>query len=275
MRDRLGVFGVLLALTLTVVALRYWLPDPVLTLEYLKVLVWPSLALFLLYAVRERLQDKLSGLIEWAGFGQLLKFTEVAVNARASQELSDASPVLDEAVGLPDSVSTVLTPGETPPSAPAEAASGETHDASPLAPAKRDHAGFGVRESERRAALTKYFTQGATWSWEMAKLGPSRPVPVIDWSEDGQPLIRLRGQSIKLELMVASKRAEQAQASLRAAQQRVAYARRLFEMAVESGDGSQERAEHQLRTAQQEADALQADAARAVESLRRALHRAD
>lgn len=183
MRARLSVGAAVLAVVLTFAALRYWLPGPELTLAYLKVLVWPTLAFALLFAVRDRLLEKLSDLIEWAGFGQLFKFRNEAgsaVSARASQALGDAA-ILSSSPPNPAPGLSVAGPGEGPEV--------NTDEDTPMERAET--------EQVRRQAVEASFTQGAAWGWDMAQLGfKSRPIPVIEWSEDGLPNIRYgKGQS--------------------------------------------------------------------------------
>lgn len=199
------------ALILAFVAVRWFLPGPELTLAFLKVLVWPSVLVGVLYALRERLLEKFGDLVEWAGFGQSLKFREDAAKARtfdAEERLGDA--LLE--VRSPDQqaeeepVASVAEAGSEPPPAAGPAAP-ETapEDAEVGAPdavkSEPDSHGQGggavdtsvgrFSERERRRAVERAFSEGAAWGYDMAQIGfRSRPRPVIEWTPGGHPIIQ-------------------------------------------------------------------------------------
>jgi hypothetical protein len=245
---------------LAFVAVRYWLPGPELTLAYLKVLVWPTLAFALLFALRDRLLEKLSEMVEWAGFGQLFKFRNEAgsaVSARASQALGGGAIWVNGAWG-PAPGSSVPEPSE----GPAEAAKDETS----LEEVQREF------ERVRRQSVESFFTQGAVWGWDMAQLGfKSRPIPVFEWSDDGRPTVRYDlGQSgrssrdrairvLESELTGRHMRSAQAQNALA-----MALAR---ERAAGPGDSARS-AQSAVQAAQMAADVAQRDVIEAEHRLR-------
>jgi hypothetical protein len=48
-----------------------------------------------------------------------------------------------------------------------------------------------IREANRRQDIEALIQQGAIWGWTQAKAGifSGRPLPVIEWTEDGRPFI--------------------------------------------------------------------------------------
>lgn len=201
--------ALVVALIAAFVLLRYVLPGPELTLAYLRALVWPFVLIGLLYALRERLLDKFNDLVEWAGFGQSLKFREDAAQARtinAEERLVMALEATD-VISLQDFAEAELTHADDAPDH--REAPGGAHESSEQSPEAIEVGdGDGLPESpadahahervdetaverERRRAVERAFAEGASWGYDMAKIGfRSRPRPVIEWTSDGHPIIK-------------------------------------------------------------------------------------
>lgn len=140
-------------------------PDPRLTLDYLKALIWPALLAVVLYWLREPLRQKVAQLSNAELFGQKLGFDnqqiQAAVTGLAATFFS----------GSKDSES------ERPKAEPDTA--GVAHET-----------GEDRRRQEKQA-IEEIMRASAWWGYDAAKRGfPRRPTPVVMWTKDDRPLIQ-------------------------------------------------------------------------------------
>ena len=200
--------GGLVILTLAI----FVLPEPALTLEYLKVLVWPTVVGVFLYWAREPLRAKVEQLLSFGAFGAEARF---AATESLQASVTDAVATVLESTGSnqhDDSVSEHLADSpdgdkaaEPEPEGPPEA---ETRNESGperpelLSKRLRNQAiERRLRRMQEQGAIESIMRESAAWGFQMAQLGfKTVPVPIVEWTDDGRPIIKYaRGGSVESE----------------------------------------------------------------------------
>jgi len=201
------VFGLAVLAALYLAIFR--LPEPRLTLDYLKALTWPGLVAVVLYWLREPLREKVAQLLKIGALGVEAQFA----NLRLQEELTGpAAAVLDD---------TEDSGSEDPEATPGEAAGvvhkvniddhlkvtdqsksdgvGEPESTPPVRglPTVQQVAAQmavlerGLKRGKEKQAIEDIMRVSAWWGYDMASLGfKTRPTPVVEWTEDGRPLIQ-------------------------------------------------------------------------------------
>jgi hypothetical protein len=193
---------------------RFLLPEPALTLEYLKVIVWPTVIGLILWSVRDLLRDKFAQLLKIGAFGAEAEF---AATERLQENVTGPAAAVFADTVAPDAQhndgETEVDQGLTDP-AIGDDVNVETQ------PTERSEEGIliglnpvrnfttmtkgdaardlgGLSANQRRAkrvqeqqAIERIIKESAVWGYDMARLGKGRPVPAIEWTEDGRPIIK-------------------------------------------------------------------------------------
>jgi hypothetical protein len=199
----------------------FWIEDPRLTLDYVRALAWPVLVATCVFWVRHTLRQKMRDLLELDVAGARAQFANNTMELQA--QIEDATAMIlnpdeisgedDESaekpaepegkkvfptgvpkqstVGVPEVVHTdgaAQSGGELSGSKPLDSEQMDAIVEKELA--RRAPKSARRREIEQRRAIEEIIRDSAGWGYDMAKLGfKSRPVPKIDWTEDGRPRI--------------------------------------------------------------------------------------
>lgn len=190
--------------------LIFQLPEPRLTLDYLKALTWPGLVAVVLYWLREPLREKVAQLLQIGAFGVDAQF---ANNQRLQQDVmgpaaavladtehskpegqraeSDVATVTDEAHVEDHLTVTDQSEGATDGADPESTSSGPGLGTVQQAFAQLTAIERAVKRAQEKQAIEDIMRVSAWWGYDMAKLGfRTRPTPVVEWTEDGRPLIQ-------------------------------------------------------------------------------------
>lgn len=188
----------LLVVAAFAVLLAWAIDDKKLLLEYIKAVIWPLVVVVVLWWLRVPIREKVKDVLKLSVGAASVEFAEQAeqgVNTALTDDIRAAAQVLvdkapdhappDQTV-IPESVpssSAVGTPEIVSKSARDQGVGSETQG---VEPDRRV-----ADEAARRKAIEKIIRDSAGWGWDMAQLGTfkSRPAPVIEWSDDGLPLI--------------------------------------------------------------------------------------
>lgn len=181
------------------IALLYWviyqLPDPRVPLDYLKALVWPVAVMVAAYYIREPLRDKVADVLHLKAGPLEVGFGPGRVLPEAPSIFTDAEPL--EAEGAADEDEPVEKVASDDGELKAEEGTsvdgpqggGPTSEQAEL----QRKVGAILRRKKRmqdQAAIEDIIRESAAWGYDMAKLGfKTRPTPVIEWTEDGRPII--------------------------------------------------------------------------------------
>lgn len=173
-----------LVLIAAITGLAIGLDDKDLLLEYLRALVWPAVVATVLWWLREPLRTKLADLLELStGVGTARFARQEAATRDLEDDIAEASTVLV---------------GEAPSTGDADESDPELLQVTPppsVAPgddsrSPNDEMNHQMRETVRRTAVERVIKESAGWGYDMAGIGfQSRPVPVIEWDDNGRPRI--------------------------------------------------------------------------------------
>jgi hypothetical protein len=211
-----AVFAVALLVLLYLVIYR--MTDPRLTLDYLRALIWPALLGAALFWLRVPLRSKVADLIK-VGVGPAQ--AEFA-NRNLERGLAEPTATVLKKITASDEGHLTLTSegnltltgdigvGSTTADGPADpnkaSKDGEdTSDAQLQGDGKPDVAASQASDLAHRhaiqrrweriqeqKAIEKIIEESAAWGYDMAKAGAkSYPIPTIDWTPAGRPLITL------------------------------------------------------------------------------------
>lgn len=201
----------LLVLAGAVTLLVMLVDDKRLLLDYLRTLVWPAVVIAVLWWLREPLRSKLADLLKVSVAGASAEFyREQQVNEELTEGIQEPVQVLDggELIARMPREPKETQPERAPSAATAveptvriERKSGADSaigvESGQPAEVQEQRRATVDDERARRAAIEKIIRDSAGWGWDMARLGQfkSKPVPVIEWGDDGQPrIVRGEGQ---------------------------------------------------------------------------------
>jgi uncharacterized protein YegP (UPF0339 family) len=138
-------------------------------------LAWPAVAAGALWAFRKQIMAAIGRIKSAKAFGVEATLTDAGIN----REIAQAGGALakedrddddgDDGSRVPGSAPTDTGPEGGPAAAPADTA----------------------EEGRRRQDIESLIQGAAVWGWNQARIGAftSAPLPVVEWTEDGKPII--------------------------------------------------------------------------------------